>query len=278
MKKQSTKEKREERENSVFYQERAQIDPSTVSVRVLNALDHLGTQRFALPPFSEHLERWIKDVRALLAEMETELPEAANQPYRENSERILSEAQQALRKRIDAEKENSEELSKLHQELTSCELELSNLQHEYKTRTHEARRGHERSLEKIQDEIDSLDKQRLKLLRKRPSIVDRILHRPRNKLEESMRALETKKTDMGGKQRTLKQNLDKLRAEYETSRKQMIERQESLKARFAEYKTNIPDDALDIRNQTCRELGRAVAEAIGRLSNANVPSKAENIQ
>ncbi len=267
MKKQSTKEKREERENSVFYQEQAPIDTSQVSARILNALEHLGSQRFALPPFSEHFDRWIKDVRAILVEMETELPEVADEPYRGNSERILSDLQLALHKRIDFEKENSEEVSKLHQELSSCELELSKLEREYKTRAHEARRGHERSLETIKGEIDSLDKQRLKLLRKRPSIVDRLLHRPRTKLEESMRVLQTKRTDIGSKQRTLKQNLDELRAEYETRRKQLVERQEALKAELAEFKTNTPNDALDVRNQACQELGRAVVEAIGRLSN-----------
>lgn len=282
MKKQSTKEKRENRENSVFYQERAPIDPSIVSARAVNALKNLGTQRFALPPFSEHFERWTKDILAILEEMETELPQAADQPYRENSERILFEAQQALHKRLDAEKDNSEGLSKLHQELSLCELELSSLERDYKTRAYGARRGHERSLEKIQSEIDSLDKQRLRLLRKRPSILDRILHKPRSKLQESTRALETKRTDVGSKQRTLKEYLDNLRAEYETNRKRAIDRQGLLKSKLAEFKTNTPDDALDIRNQICQELGRTVVEAIGRLSEANakmnVASKAESIQ
>ncbi len=278
MKKRSSKEKREERETSVFYQERVPVDPSQVSARVLNALEHLGTQRFALPPFSEHFERWNKDVRAILVEMEIELPEVVDQPYRGDSERILSDIQMALRKRIDAEKENSEGVSKLHQELASCELELSKVEHEYKSRAHEAKRGHERSLEKIKGEIDSLDKQRLNLLRKRPSILDRLLHRPRTKLEERVRALQTKRTDIGSKQTTLKQNLDQLRADYETSRKQLIERQVALKAKLAEFKTNTPNDALDIRNQSCQELSRAVVDAMGRLSTPPMASKAQNIQ
>jgi hypothetical protein len=277
-KKQSTRERKEERENSVYYQEQAPIDPSQVSARILNALEHLGSQRFALPPFSEHFERWIKDVRAILVEMETDLPGMADQPYMGNSERILSDLQLALHRRIDAEKENSEEVSKLHQELTSCELELSKLEHDYKARSHEAKRGHERSLEKIKGEIDSLDKQRLNLLRKRPSIVDRLFHRPRTKLEESMRVLQTKRTDIGSKQRTLKEDLDKLRADYETSRKQLIERQGALKVKLTEFKTNTPNDALDVRNQACKELGRTVVEAMGRLPAPEVASKAENIQ
>jgi hypothetical protein len=109
-----------------------------------------------------------------------------------------------------------------------------------------------------------------------------ILHKPRSKLQESTRALETKRTDVGSKQRKLKEYLDNLRAEYETNRKRAIDRQGLLKAKLDEFKTNTPDDALDIRNQICQELSRAVVEAIGRLSEANakmnVASKAESIQ
>lgn len=277
-KKRSTKEKREGRENSVFYQERTPVDPSTVSARVLNALDHLGTQRFALPPFSEHFDRWTKDVRTILAELETELPEAVDQLYKEDSERILSEAQQGLRKLIDAEKESSDELSKLHQEQASCELELSNLEHEYKTQAHEARNDHNKSLQKIRGEIESLDKQRLKSLRKKSSVLDRILHSPRTNLEGSMRALETKRIDMGSKQRTLEEKLDTLRSECDIRKKEVSERRDSLKAKIAEYKTHTSTDALDLRNQACHELTRTVSEAISRMSKLNVDSRTENIQ
>ncbi len=277
-KKRSTKEKREGPENSVFHQERTPVDPSTVSARVLNALDHLGTQRFALPPFSEHFDRWIKDVRTILADLETELPEVIDQLYNEDSEQILSEAQEGLRKLVDAEQENSDELSKLHQELTSCELELSNLEHEYKTNAHEARNDHNRSLQKIRGEIESLDKQRLKLLRKKPSILDRILHRPRTNLEGSMRALETKRIDMGSKQRTLEEKLDTLRSESDIRMKEVSGRRDSLKAKLTEYKAHTSDDAVDLRNQACHKLSQTVSEAIGRMSKTKVASGTENIQ
>ncbi len=278
MKKQSAKDRREERESSRFYEEPVPIDPLQVSTSVLNALGHLGAQRFALPPFSEHFDRWTKDVRAVLAEMQTSLPEAADQTYREESERILTNVQQALRTRTEAEQQGSEEISKLQQELVSCDLELSNLEREYKTQVHETRKGHEHSMEKLKDEIDSLDKHRLKLLHKQPSLIDRILHRPSTKLEESAHALEVKRNAIGSKQTTMKQELTKLRANYDSSRKRLTERQTSLRAQFAALKTTTPDDALDLRNQACQELARAVSEAIGRTPQEKTVADAENIQ
>ncbi len=277
-KKQSSKEKREEHETSVFYQERIPVDPSQVSSRILNSLEHLGSQRFILPPFSEHFERWIKDVESILAEFETELPDVSDQAYRETVDGFLSNVQEALRKRVDAEKGNSEAISKLQQELIPCELELSKLAHEYRTRTHETKRGYERSFEALRGEIDSLDKRRLKLLRKGSSILEKILHRSVAKVEESTGALQSKRADLGSKEATLKGDLDNLRADYENKRKRLAERQQSLKAKLSEFKGDRLDDALEVRRAACQELCRAVAEAVARLPEGRITSNAENIQ
>ena len=107
--KKHSKERRKEHETSVFYQEATPIDPSQVSSKILNALEHLGTQRFALPPFSDHFERWIKDVEAVLTEFETELPDMADQPYRVTVHNVLSSLREALRRQIEAEKDSSGE-------------------------------------------------------------------------------------------------------------------------------------------------------------------------
>jgi len=276
--KKHSKEKRENRETSIFYQEETPIDPSQVSSRTLNALEHLGTQRFALPPFSEHFERWIKDVEAVLTEFETELPNIADQPYRVTVQNVLPTLREALRKQVDAEKDTSGEASKLLHELSACELELSKLEHEYGTQTNEARKRHERALGKLRGEIDSLDKRRLKLLRQRPSIFERVLHRSSTKLEQSTSALQSKRTDFDHKGTLLQHELDELRANYEVKRGHLREHQQSLKAKLAEFNRNTSNDALEARNAACQELCRAVAHAVDRSSKAQLAADAENTQ
>jgi len=277
-KKLSSKEKREERETTTFYREREPVDPLQVSSRTSNALDHLGNQRFALPPFSEHFQRWMKNVRAILAEFETDLPAAADQAYHETVEKILTNVQDAFGKRIDAEKGISEEFSKLQQELTACELELSKLEHEYRARVHEVRRGYEKSAEKLRGEMDSLDRERSRLLRKASTLLERIFRRPDTRLEESASALQSKRAALGNKKATLKRDLDNLRADYESKSKQLTEHREALRAKLAEIGGNTLDDALDVRKLACQELPRVVAEAVSRLSRQQPPPNVENIQ
>ncbi len=276
--KKHSKERREEHETSIFYQEAIPIDPSQVSSKILNTLEHLGTQRFALPPFSEHFERWIKDVEAVLTEFETKLPNMADQPYRVTVQNVLSSLREALQKQIEAEKDSSGEASKLMQELNACELELSKLEHEYGTQTYNARKRNERAVGKLRGEIDVLDKRRLKLLRKRPSIIERILHRPGTKLEESTSVLQSKRTEFDKSGTLLQHELDELRANFEVKSKHLRERQEGLKAKLAEFNRNTSNDALEVRNAACQELRLAVTQALDRSSKAQITANPKNTQ
>ena len=244
----------------------------------MNALEHLGTQRFVLPPFSEHFDRWIMDVERVLTEFETELPDIADQPYRATVQNVLSPLREALRKQVEAEMNSSGETSKLLQELNSCELELSKLEHEYRAATSEARRKHEKALGKLRNEIDLLDKRRLKLLRKRPSIVEKFLGRSGSKLEASTSTLQSKRTDFSSKGALLQHDLDELRTKYEDKRRALREHEESLKAKLAEFKGKTSNDALEARNSACQDLRLAVAQAVDRSSKSQIPTNAENPQ
>jgi vacuolar-type H+-ATPase subunit I/STV1 len=262
--KKHSKERRGEPEASVSYLEEAPIDPSQISSRILNALEHLGNQRFALPPFSEHFQRWIKDVESVLMEFEAKLPEMADEAYRVTVQDRLSSLREVLGKQVDAEKNSSEETSKILQELNAFELELSKLEHEYRTVTYEARKRHEKALGKLRDEIDSLDKRRLKLLRKQPSIVERILHRSSEKLEASTSALQSKRAQLDHEGTLLQNNLDELRANYEVKRGRLRARQELLKAKLDEFNRTTSNDALELRKAACQEFGLAVTQAVDR--------------
>jgi len=264
--KKHSKDRTAEYEASVSYVEEAPLDPSRVSSRALNALEHLGTQRFALPPFSEHFQRWMKDVEAVLTDFEMQLPEIADEAYKATVQNRLSSLREVLGKLVDAEKNSSGEASKLLQELNACELELSKLEREYRTVTYEARKRHEKALGKLRNEIDLLNKQRLKLLRKQPSIVERILHRSSVKLDASTNALQSRRTDLDHEGALLQTNLDELRGNYEVKRKRLGERQESLKAKLDEFKGTTSNDALEIRKAACQELGLGVTQAVDRSS------------
>ncbi len=264
-KKLSAREKTKEHATSTFYQKPEPVNPSQLSSKILNAIEHLGSQRFALPPFSEHFQRWMSDIRALLMEFESELPGAVDKQYRENVEKSLSIVQEVLTKRIEVEKNASSEISNLHQRLAATEIELSKFDHDYKTHIRQIRSRHERSAQELGEEIASIDKQRMKILREKPNFLQRIFRRSESTLEERTSELQSKRNSLGRSKQTLKEELEKSRADYESRRKHIVEEHEELRAKMAELSGKTLDDALEIRKIACQELHRTVSEAVGRL-------------
>jgi chromosome segregation ATPase len=267
MRKASSRERTGEQATSVYYQEPEQVNPSEVSMKVTNVLKHLGDQRFALPPYAEHFERWLKDVKGILAEFEAELAKAVDQQYRDSTQRALTEIQQGLNKRIEEEKSSVQSALNVQQQLTGSEIELSRLENEYNRQSREIRRRHERASRELQQEINELGKQRLGLIRRKTSLLDRIFKRSESRLEEKTSSLRSRKNALGETKVLLEKELKKSRADHETKRKHLLEVQNALRARLAEQRENTHDDALLIRRQTCEELQRAISEAVNRFLN-----------
>jgi len=276
-KKTSARERREERGPSTFYQEPEQVNPSELLVKITNALEHLGNQRFALPPFSEHFQRWLKDVENLLEEFQMRLSQAADQQFHDSIEKSLSSIRDTLTKRIEMENTSSTALTDIHNQLTAVELEVSKLDHDYKMRTGEVRRKYEKSVNRLRSDIDTLDRQRLKLLRKKTSFLQRIFGKADAELEEHQGALQSKKSTLEGKKESFKLELDKYRRDYEAKRKQLAAQIETLRAKLTETRGGGQDDAMEDRRSTCEELRAAVTQAVDRFTQS-LTNKADDAQ
>ena len=264
-KKPALKEKRTGQENAFPYQEVVRVNQHDVFSRITNALEHLGNQRFALPPFYEHFQRWMKDVESVLADFKDSIPDAADMQYEATLATLMANLRNDLTKRIEGEMALSNQVTELQKQLSMYEVEISDLEKEQRNRTHEARRGYERSIDKIRGEIDALDAQRLKLLRQKPTVLDRILGRSRVKIEGSSHSLQSKRSALQGKEEKLKQQLDGLRSNYQEKRRQVSMREEELRQQLAELKNSTLDDGLEIRRSVCEQIRLAVEASQERL-------------
>jgi chromosome segregation ATPase len=264
-KKASAKERKEERGSSVFYQEPEHINPSELCANTVNAIDHLGNQRFALPPFSEHFQRWLNDIKALLADFENRLPEAIDNQYNENVRKLLLGIQEELGKLISIEKASNESLADLQRKLTATESSLSKLEHEHAAQARELRKRYEVSFDKLRKEMDTLDRQRRAVLQQKAGILQRIFKRSDSRLTESANALQVKKNTLGASKDELKKKLGRLGIEYEKEKKQILAEQQTIRDKLAESRGNSLDDAMEFRKAVCQQLRNAVTEAVNRL-------------
>jgi len=270
-KKPAFKEKRTSQEDTFPYQEVVPVNQHEVSSRITNALEHLGNQRFPLPPFYEHFQRWMKDVDSVLADFRDSLPEAVDKQYEDTVAALTSNMRNELTKRIEGEMALSNQITELQKQLSTYEVEISDLEKEQRNRTHEAKRGYERSIDKIRGEIDTLDAQRLKLLRKKPTLLDRILGRTRTNIEGSSQSIQSKRSALQGKEEKLKLQLEGLRSNYQEKRKQVSMREEELRQKLAELKTSTLDDGFEIRKSACEQIRLAVEASLNRLTIQQTP-------
>lgn len=256
------KQTREARNDSTR-QEQQQVDPIDIAANILNAIDHLGSQRFALPPFSEHFQRWLKDLQSLLVEFESRVPEAASDVFRNEVKRKYEAIQEYLSRRAELETKRSDEFATFQQQLAKLDVALSRLESDYRNRTQELRRHYAKSDQKLQLEIDALDRQRLENLRRKTSIFQRIL-RKSQPIQGRDDTLEMKKGKLRESKQTLAKTLQKQRNDYENGRQKLHDEINLLKQQNQTSK-DTGDDDLEARRQACDQIHAVIEEAMQRI-------------
>jgi len=265
-KKPASKDKRESEESEFAYEENVPVNPQEVSARVMNALDHLGSQRFGMPPFSEHFRRWMIDIESVLDDFRSSLPDAANEHFDATVARLVSNIRNELNGRINAEEGLWAKITELLRQLADNERELAELESEQRIKVHEAKRTTEKSMKKLRGEIDALDAQRLKLLRQKPKFLERFFGSTKMKVENSSRSLHSKQNDLLSRRESLEQRIEVLRSDYEEKRKPLTARQAELREKLAELRSTTMDDALEVRKVACEQIHQTISIALSQLA------------
>jgi len=265
-KKSSSKNKTESAKSEFAYQEDVSVTPQEVAARVMNALDHLGNQRFGMPPFSEHFRRWMLDVDSVLNDLRSSIPQATRNSFDASVEHLVTNIRNELNGRIYAEEDLSTKIGDLLRQSADNERELAELESEQRTKVHEAKRISEKSMKKLRGEIDELDAERLNLLRQKPRFLERLFGGNKTKVESSSRSLHTKRKDLVDSERGLKQRMSALRVDFEEKRKPLTERQTQLRERLAELRSTTMNDALEVRKVACEQIRETISSTLSQLA------------
>ena len=255
------------------YTSKDEEDPIQIARNMLNAVDHLGKQRFALPPFSEHFQRWFTDLQSLVNEFKDRIPETVDSSFQTEIQGILVNLQDAFSKQAEIEISATDKQSKLQPELTHLELDLSKLEKTYRSRLHEIRANHDKSNQKLRGEIASLDMKRLQILRKKPTIIQMIMRKTQSGLEGTSTELESRKTKLSNGHKTFEQILQDNRNQYAKDRQKLIERIDLHRQKIEDCRQTVEDDALEIRKQACLQIHSAIDRAMIKITSTEPETK-----
>lgn len=265
-KKQASRDRKESVETEFAYQENIPVNPQEVAARVINALEHLGTQRFGMPPFSEHFRRWMLDIESVLNDFRSSVPTAIDESFDTSVDQLVANIRTELNGRISAEENLSAKIAEMLRELADNERELTELESEQRIKVHEAKRSTEKSMTKLRGEIDELDAQRLKLLRQKPRFLERLFGGTKTKVEDSSRTLHSKQKDLSSSEEGLKRRVHALRSTYDEKRKPLTERRDELRGKITELRSTTMDDALEARKAACEQMRQAISDALDQLT------------
>ena len=277
-KKPASKEKRESEETQFAYQEIVPVNTEEISARAVNALDHLGNQRFGMPPFSEHFRRWIVDIESVIGDFKSSLPETVSGNFDKTVAQLMSNIRNELETRIKTEEDQSSNVTETLKKLADNERAIAELDSQQRIKVHEAKRATEKSVKKLRGEIDALDAERLRLLRQKPTFLERLFGSSKTKVESSSQSIHSKRNDLTSKEESLKERIDALRSDYAEKRKPLTVSQAELRQKLAELRSTTMDDALELRKGACEQLHELISTTLANTTAEQTKESQESRQ
>jgi len=259
------KPKRPRDQNPLFaYRDTDKQEPTVIVRNLLNAIDHLGNQRFVLPPFSEHFQRWTNDLESLIDEFQTRIPEANDAQFQDHAQTIIAELRDTFSNRSRTEQTTSSTQNSLHQQSSQLETDLSKFDRAQRSKMNELRYKHEISNRKLNEEIEMLDRKRIRIINRKQTMIEKIMQRPKRNLEIISTELETKKIKLEKDHQTYEQLVQDSRNQY-TKERQKLESEIILLRKEIDSNTETEDDALEIRKEACLRIHDAIDLAMKAL-------------
>jgi hypothetical protein len=223
-----------------------------VSELTLKQLHTLGSQKFGSSPFSEHFDRWLKNVTAVLEEFKSH-------PNIDTDEQFLKECTQTLsniKKQLEVICRKETALDKELNSLSDWRSRLKQINKEYATLTGAIKVQRNREIKSLYCIINRLQREQDEVIRMKTGFFRGISKKNREgkeivivkELNNKQTELELVMLDFGAKQK-------KLRAEYDRKREPVLEEIKKFRKIIQTMET---DSSLEKRWFACEALIDAI--------------------
>lgn len=220
--------------------------------RTLTALHNLGNQIFAIPPFSQHFNRWLADLRIVMSEFETGPCISVDDQFAEERSEILASVEAGFAERRRQEVSGD----KAFRNLSDDRILVERIEKEYATgaKEIETRKNHEisrlsSSVEVLREELDRIARMKTGIFRglskkakvQREAETTQRLTLAQNELESALKNFASKQ--------------EKLRNEYEKRKQPVIQEMREDQKQIEEEEI---DSSLEARRVACEALSNSV--------------------
>ena len=216
--------------------------------RTLNALNHLGNQRFVLSPFSEQLNLWLTSFKNVLSEFESNPEIVVDDQFAKERSQIVSNIELELAQRRQKEEHSGENAKNLA--ASKALLEHVNLDYGTAMKTNQKRQ--ETETKTLVAHIEDIKRELEHIAQMKTGILRGISKNTKAQREaEARQGLAVAQDKLAAAVQRFNDEQEKVRAEYET-RKQAVSKQ--IHEFEKEALSQEIDDSLDVRHAACDGL------------------------
>jgi hypothetical protein len=228
----------------------------------LSGLETLGAQTFAMAPFRQHFDRWLKSLQTVLDDFETSPVIEIDEKFRGERTELVSAVEVALK--AEKAKEASREAKILSLHGSKDLLLQTDQEHAEKLREQAARR--DARLKILTDSVETLRSELDKISKSKAGFFEGITKNKSKKKEEVKGQLAVAEKELENARSSFATELIGLQEEHIRSRQLILEKV-TAERRVIDVLGNEAevDGSVDVRRVACEELSEVVNALIKRL-------------
>lgn len=226
--------------------------------RMLNTLHNLGNQRFALSPFSEHLDRWLVNLRQAVSEFESSPQITVDGQYIEERSQILSNIELDLAKRRQKEA-TAGEVIKI---LSDNRILLEQIEKDYANATKKTAERKDTEIKRLSSNIDNSRQELDRIAQMKTGIFRAVSKNAKAQKEtEATQRLNAAQSELTLAMQHFTAEQKASKDEHERRKKPIIEQIQNAEK---EIQSQEIDDSLEARRAACEALINTVNSLLQR--------------
>jgi hypothetical protein len=243
---------RKQRYAGQYLEEETEISAKEVVDKALGSLSKLGTQIFALSPFSQYFDDWLVNLRQIISEFESNSALQVDEQFVKQRSQVFLDVEGALaEKRLEesnvtgdakALADNNHLLLETDKEYAERTRELS-----FKRNAEIQRLTHE--IHELEDKVASQEDIKIGIFKPMAR------RRAAEKLAQTKQGLKSTKNELEVALQTFSVEQEKLHDIYEKKKQEIAERAESLHKELEKLET---DTSIEARQAACNTLVNAI--------------------
>jgi hypothetical protein len=239
--------------------------------RTLNTLSHLGNQRFSIPPFHEHFNRWLLSLQTVLSEFESNPTISVDDQFTKQYSQVLSDIEQALKEKREKEASHEKKVREINQNLLEARNLLARAEREQAAKKAEISDRRKRALKPVANKLERIRREQNRADRSKTSFLKNLFKKAQPQREaETTKIPDPTKREFSKIEQSFADEQGKLQDEYSRRKQEILQKIANHQKEIGDLDENMPiDDAVNLRCEACEALINAVNTLLSRTKAAS---------